>query len=114
MAWVQAVVWLGIVWAPPSGSRHSPVTPGRHTDRGLHGFPPLKGLGARALYPSALPACLPLVPYKQAALSLVRTPSCRDREQSSNKIYTGRPLGGHVPTLPGRFHTAGNIVGGRR
>eukprot|EP00976_Prorocentrum_cordatum_P033441 680976-Prorocentrum_minimum.AAC.1 len=24
-----------------------------------------------------------------------------DQEQSSNKIYTGRPLGGHVPTLPG-------------
>ena len=66
------------------------------------GFPPLKGLGARALYPSALPAGLPLVPYKQAALSLVRTPMCMDQEQSSNKIYTGRPLGGHVLTLPGR------------
>ena len=63
------------------------------------GFPPLKGLGARALCPSALSAGLPLVPYKQAALSLVRTPTCRDQELSSNKICTGRPLGGHVADL---------------
>ena len=63
------------------------------------GFPPLKGLGARASCPSALSAGLPLAPYKQAALSLVRTPTCRDQELSSNKICTGRPLGGHVPTL---------------
>eukprot|EP00959_Pyramimonas_sp_CCMP1952_P146574 3067905-Pyramimonas_sp.AAC.1 len=38
------------------------------------GFPPFKGLGARASCPSALSVGLPLVPYKQAALSLVRTP----------------------------------------
>ena len=63
------------------------------------GFPPLKGLGARASCPSALSAGLPLVPYKQAALSLVRTPTCRDQELSSNKICTGRPLGGHVADL---------------
>ena len=63
------------------------------------GFPPLKRLGARASCPSALSAGLPLAPYKQAALSLVRTPTCRDQELSSNKICTGRPLGGHVPTL---------------
>jgi hypothetical protein len=63
------------------------------------GFPPLKGLGARASCPSALSAGLPLAPYKQAALSLVRTPTCRDQELSSNKICTGRPLGGHVADL---------------
>eukprot|EP00976_Prorocentrum_cordatum_P027979 567596-Prorocentrum_minimum.AAC.1 len=32
---VQAAVWSGIVWAPPSGSRHSPATAVRLTDRGL-------------------------------------------------------------------------------
>eukprot|EP00976_Prorocentrum_cordatum_P051185 1033472-Prorocentrum_minimum.AAC.1 len=33
--WVQAAVWLGILWAPPSGSRHSPAPAVRLTDRGL-------------------------------------------------------------------------------
>ena len=75
-----------------SGSRRSAHKQGL-------GFPPLKGLGARASCPSALSAGLPLVPYKQAALSLVRTPTCRDQELSSNKICTGRPLGGHVADL---------------
>eukprot|EP00976_Prorocentrum_cordatum_P112427 1195529-Prorocentrum_minimum.AAC.4 len=125
---VQAAVWLGIVWAPPSsGSRLTLSDNRRSAHRQGLGFTPLKnGLGARALCPSALPAGLPLVPYKQAAcrslkqaLSLVRAPTCMDQEQSStyNKIYTGRLLlvvGGHVPTLPGKFRTASDVVGGGR
>eukprot|EP00959_Pyramimonas_sp_CCMP1952_P405931 8507355-Pyramimonas_sp.AAC.1 len=39
---VQVAVWLGIVWVPPSGVRHSQATADRLTDRGL--VPSLKGI----------------------------------------------------------------------
>eukprot|EP00976_Prorocentrum_cordatum_P002357 46039-Prorocentrum_minimum.AAC.1 len=37
---VQVAVWLGIVWVPPSGVRHSQATADRLTDRGLALSPP--------------------------------------------------------------------------
>eukprot|EP00959_Pyramimonas_sp_CCMP1952_P340748 7137061-Pyramimonas_sp.AAC.1 len=92
---VQAAVKLGIVWAPPSGSRYSQETAGRLTDGGLVSA---RSKGSERGYVSVRPACRPPLGPIQAS-RLVRTPMRMDQELSSNKIYTGCPLGGHVATL---------------
>eukprot|EP00959_Pyramimonas_sp_CCMP1952_P474935 9503927-Pyramimonas_sp.AAC.2 len=79
----------GVRRVPPSGARHSQATAVRLTDKGSVS-PRSKGSEREdhtiPIRPS-LPAGLPLVPHKQAALSLVIGQStCRDQERSSKEI----------------------------
>ena len=66
--WVQAAAWLGIVWAPPSGSRHSPVTAGRLTTRGL--VSP-RSKGSERGYVSVRPVCRPTLGPIQASCLVI-------------------------------------------
>ena len=65
---VQAAAWLGIVWAPPSGSRHSPVTAGRLTTRGL--VSP-RSKGSERGYVSVRPVCRPTLGPIQASCLVI-------------------------------------------
>eukprot|EP00959_Pyramimonas_sp_CCMP1952_P127548 2667849-Pyramimonas_sp.AAC.1 len=57
---VQAAVWLGIVWAPPSGSRrHTLRKPQVGSQTGAWS-PPAQRARSEVTCPSALPAGLPL------------------------------------------------------
>ena len=67
---VQAAVWLGIVWAPSSGSRHSQATAVRLTDRGLV-FPHSKAAWSEGIV-SVLPACMP--PFGPLQASCLQVP----------------------------------------